>query len=532
MNYRYLCKLLGIVLIMMSLPMAFSLPWAFPIFGRAKAFESEGFYGLCGSMAIALSVSALLLFIGRHAQGRLLQRESMATVGLSWVLASILGALPFLLSGVMRDKDHRVTVVDALFESVSGLTCTGASILTDIENPDLLPRCILFWRSELHLLGGLGIMVLFVAVLGHGSAGKALMRSESVGPWREAASGRMQHAAWTFAGLFLALTAVVAIGLKLLGMDWFDSLGHAFGTIATGGFGLKNTSIEHYKDWRIELWIGIFLLISGLNYGLLYLSLIGQPLKLLRDTEFRAFAGIVVVSILLCALAMFRSQDYLDIASYNTLTEDQKSQMGDVGRFIVCLRHSFFQVASFITNTGFVSCDFDRWNDTSRGMLLVIAYIGSCAGSTSSSIKVIRYVLLFKLLKQQFTKSFRPNVVQTLRVGGETIDDPEVGRGVMTYFTLVLTVSLIAWLLLITIEPESTWTNSTAPTKSRIVDCASGVTACFNGVGPGLGVVGAMQNYAAFSAPSKIIYIVLMLMGRLEIYVFVVLLMPSFWRTR
>jgi trk system potassium uptake protein TrkH len=532
MNYRYLSKLLGIVLIMLSLPMALSLPWAFPAFGRAREFESEGFYGLCGSMAIALSVSSLLLFLGRKAQGRLLTREAMATVGLSWVCASLLGSLPFLLSGVKRDESHRMTVIDALFESVSGLTCTGASVLTDIENPELIPACILFWRSELHLLGGLGIMVLFVAVLGHGSAGKALMRSESVGPWREAASGRMQHAAWTFAGLFLTLTLVVALGLKLLGMDWYDSLAHAFGTIATGGFGLRNTSIEAYNDWRIELWIGVFLLLSGINYGLLYLSLIGQPRKLLQDVEFRAFAGIVIVSILLCAFAMFRSQDYLDIASYNTLSDDQKSQYSSIGRFVVCLRHSFFQVASVITNTGFVSCDFDRWNDTSRGMLLVLAYVGSCAGSTSSSIKVIRYVLLFKLLKQQFTRSFRPNIVQPLRVGGETIDDPEVGRGVMTYFTLALTVSLIAWLLLITIEPESTWTNSSAPTKSRIVDCASGVAACFNGVGPGLGVVGAMQNYAAFSAPSKVIFMLLMLMGRLEIYAFVVLMMPSFWRTR
>jgi trk system potassium uptake protein len=532
MNYRYLSKLLGIVLILLSLPMAFSLPWAFPVFGRAKAFESDGFFGLCGSMAIALAVSALLLYMGRHAQGRLLQREAIATVGLSWVLASLLGALPFLLSGTMRDAEHSVTIVDALFESVSGLTCTGASILTDVENRDLIPSCILFWRSELHLLGGLGIMVLFVAILGHGSAGKALMRSESVGPWRDAASGRMQHAAWTFAGLFLVLTATVAILLKILGMDWFDSLTHAFGTIATGGFGLKNSSVQYYNDWRIELVIGIFLLVSGLNYGLLYLSLIGQPKKLLQDVEFRVFAGIVIASILLCAIAMFQSEDYNKIHSFKSLPVAEQTAMSDAGKFIVCVRHSFFQVASYITNTGFVSCDFDLWNDTSRGILLVLAYVGSCSGSTSSSIKVIRYILLFKILKQQFTRSFRPNIVQPLRIGGETIEDPEVGRGVMTYFALVMTVSVIAWLLLITIEPESTWTNSTAPTKSRIVDCASGVAACFNGVGPGMGVVGAMQNYAAFSQPSKIIYTILMLMGRLEIYAFVVLLMPSFWRTR
>lgn len=532
MNYRYLCKLLGIVLIMVSLPMALSLPWAFPALGQAKEFEADGFFGLCGGMATGLAVSAVLLYLGRKSTGRLLTREAMATVGLSWVLASVIGSLPFLFSGVRRDAEHRLTVIDALFEAASGLTCAGASVLTDVENPDLVPRCILFWRSEMHLLGGLGIMVLFVAILGHGSTGKALMRSESVGPWREASSGRMQHAAWTFAGMFISLNIVVIFLLRLLGMNWFDSLAHAFGTIATGGFGLRNTSLQHFNDWRIELVIGFFLLVSGVNYALLHLALIGQPSKLFKDTEFRTYAGIVACGVVICALAMYRSHDYLDIASFSTLSEDQQASYTEVGKFLVCLRHAFFQFASFITNTGFVSCDYDRWNDTSRGLLLVTAYIGSCTGSTSCSIKVIRYVLLFKILKQQFTRSFRPQLVQPLRVGGETIDDPEVGRGVVTYFTLVLTVSVVAWLLLITIEPESTWANSNAPTKSRIVDCASGVAACFNGVGPGFGVVGPMQNYAAFSTPSKIICMILMLMGRLEIYVFAVLFMPSFWRTR
>ena len=362
MNKRLICRLLGFIALLIGGSMAFSLPWALPIFGETKAFEAAGFFGLLAAMAVCGAVGGSLMHLGRKAaRNHLFRREAIAVVGLSWLLATVLGTLPFWFSGTCsrRDADGRpvhMSVFDGLFESASGFSGTGATVLTDLEDPQLVPRAILFWRSQTHFLGGLGIMVLFVAILGLGSAGKTLMLTEMPGPSQESSHARTQRAAWNFAMIFIGLCVLVTVLLKLQGMTWFDALCHAFGTVATGGFGTYNASIEHFHHVGIEMTIAVFMLVACTNFSLLYYLVICKPGKLLRNIEFRVYLMIffgVTVSII---VALRVSGTFDNVAE--------------------AARYSVFQVASIMTNTGFGSNDFDKWDNFSRGALLLLMFIG------------------------------------------------------------------------------------------------------------------------------------------------------------
>ena len=271
--------------------MFLSLPWTWPALGGGAAFERVAFLGLIGSIAITAAVAALLLYWGRHATGHLYRKEAMATVGLSWILAAVLGALPFLLSDVQQDAGAPMSVADAIFESASGFSGTGATVITDLEDPNLVPRAILFWRSETHFLGGLGIMVLFVSILGQGSAGKALMMAEMPGPNLETGQSRVQHAAWVFTAIYLGLNVLLTVALLLQGMSFFDAVCHSFGTIATGGFSTYNDSVAHFHSVSIEMTIALFMVLACTNFALLYMLLIGNPKALVKDVEFRVYIG-------------------------------------------------------------------------------------------------------------------------------------------------------------------------------------------------------------------------------------------------
>ena len=231
MNYRLLAKYLGTVALLLGGAMGLSLPWALPARGGSGHFETAAFLALAATICLAIGLGFVLTRLGGRAAGQLYRKEAMATVGLSWIMATVLGALPFLLSQTERGRDQRMSVADAVFESASGFTGTGATVITDLEDPALVPRAILFWRSETHFLGGLGIMVLFVAILGQGSAGKALMLAEMPGPSHVTAGTRIQHAAWIFTFIYLSLNAVLTLLLRFQGMDWFDALCHSFDAV-------------------------------------------------------------------------------------------------------------------------------------------------------------------------------------------------------------------------------------------------------------------------------------------------------------
>lgn len=517
--------------------MSFSLPFAIPALANrthlepAQTFETRGAIALLQSMAICMIVGGLLRWIGRrHRGGPLYQKEAMAIVGLSWVLATVLGALPYFLSGTCSREDHPVTFVEAMFESQSGFSTTGATILTDLESPEMVPHCILFWRSWTHFLGGLGIVVLFVAILGQGSAGKAMMRAEMPGPTKEGSMPRMQHTALVFAAIYVGLNGILTLIYKLEGMTMFDALCHAFGTMATGGFSTYNASLGHFDSATIENTTVVFMILAGTNFTLLYLTLLGGPRRLFRDVEFRTYIGIIVVVTLGVIFFGMRQPD------------EGFDSLADATRF------GLFQVVSILTTTGYGTADFDGWNNFGRGILLLLMFVGGCAGSTGGGIKVIRHILFYKILRLEIEKAHRPRVVRFIRIGGAAIDDPNLPHSIVVYFSMILAIFVFSWLLLITFEPNSTWGVNDSDIAARtittengetfqhnmadeeLLDSASAVAATLNNIGPGLGVVGPTQNYAAFSQGAKLLFVWLMMLGRVEVFSVLVLFFPTFWR--
>jgi len=525
MNLRLVSRLLGTVSWLIGLMMAFSLPSAWPAFGGQSHFESAGFRALALSIAVCGLTGLWLRWLGRSAPEALYRKEAMAIVGLSWVLATVLGAFPYYLGDVVfcsdAGRDVPMGIAECLFESQSGFSTTGATVLTDIENPNWVPRCMLFWRSSTHFLGGLGIIVLFVAVLGQGSAGKALMRAEMPGPQKEGSQERMQHTAWTFAAIYCCLTILLSVVLKLEGMTWFDAICHAFGTMATGGFSTLNASLGGFGSPAIEYTVIVFMILAGTNFTLLYFALLGHPTRLLKDPEWRTYAGIIVVATLLVLLSGFGASG---------LVSDNAMQ--GARPYETAFRDGLFQVVSVLTTTGFGTADFDSWNNFSRGLLIVLMFVGGCAGSTGGGMKVIRHILFVKILRREIEHSFHPSVVRHIRLGEDSITDPELPHNILVYFGLIALIFGVSWLTLVGIEPNTTWTDAGFPLSNKLVDSASAVTATLHNIGPGLGIVGATQNYAAFSAPAKLLFMFLMMLGRLELFAILVLFAPSFWRSR
>jgi trk system potassium uptake protein TrkH len=620
MNFRLVSRLLSIVSALIGVTMVFSLPWAIGGFGHRTGeeiefwhFESRGFFALLGSMVVCGIVSGVLYYFGRHASGRLFRKEAMAVVGLSWLLATALGALPYELSSTYRcsgvrlmstnerpqvydfntwkwkswrempelsdehysviralneagapglsemeliettarpeavllleevrelstawrdvvreprrgvDESQRagryrirwvkMDLADALFESQSGFSTTGATVIADLEDPLLVPHCILFWRSSSHFLGGLGIIVLFVSILGQGSAGKALMRAEMPGPSKEGSTPRMQHTAWLFAGIYTAANLVLTLILWAVGMSLFDAICHAFGTMATGGFSTFNASLGHFYDVDpvrgsiIEYVVILFMLIAGMNFTLLYLFIIRQPHRMWSDVEWRTYMAVIFgVTALLIA--------------FGTLYEDfQNSEQA--------FREGLFQVVSVMTTTGFGTADFDRWNSFARGVLFLLMFVGGCAGSTGGGMKVIRHILFLKILRLEIEQAYRPRVVRPLTLGGQVVEDKDLRKTILVYFGLVIVIFMASWITVVTIEPDSTWGETI---EHKLIDSASGVAATLNNIGPGLGTVGATQNYTYFSPSVKLLFTLLMMLGRLELFTILVLFSPRFWR--
>jgi len=518
MNKPYICRLLGIITLLIGGSMGMSLPWTMPLFGQVTCFDARGFVALLGSMAVCGGLGGLLMYLGRKTGGqRLFRKEAIAVVGLGWLMATAVGALPYWFSGTCRGvggggEAIRMDLFDGIFESASGFSGTGATVLTNVEDPDLVPRAILFWRSETHFLGGLGIMVLFIAILGAGSAGKALMLAEMPGPKYTSAQERTRKAAWTFAGIFGVLTMVLSALLVLQGVSLFDALCHAFGTIATGGFSTYNSSIEHFQSVGVEMTITLFMAIACTNFTLLYFLVLWKPAKLFGDIEFRVYVIVMTVVSATVIIALWAGGDYTTIGA--------------------SVRYGLFQTVSIMTNTGFGTADFNQWNSLSRAVLLLLMFVGGCAGSTSCSVKVIRYILFFKILRLELEHVFHPTVVRPVRLGGKPLENPDIRKDVVLYFGVILVIFVVGWIALVAVEPDSTWVEAGIPPANKLMDCASAVAATLNGVGPGLGIVGESENYAHFHAASKFVLTWLMLLGRLEVFTILVLFVPHFWRAQ
>ena len=413
-------------------------------------------------------------------------REGFAAVGLSWILMSLLGALPFVISG---DIPH---YVDALFETVSGFTTTGSSLLTDIEG---MSRGCMFWRMFTHWIGGMGVLVFIMAVLPmSGEHSMHIMRAEVPGPVVGKLVPRVRKTAAILYLIYMGLTVIETLFLLGGGMSFFEALLHAFATAGTGGFSTRGASIAAFNSLYIEIVISVFMLLFAVNFNLYFLLLLGRVRDVLKNQELRCFACIVAFSMLSIAWNI----------------------SGQYSGFAEALRYSSFTVASLVSSTGFGTADFTQWPQYSQWLLVIIMFIGACAGSTGGGLKLSRVMLLIRAAFADLRHMIWPRRVNRVQMEGQRVEAAGI-RAVFSYFALYMLMLLLGTLL-ISFDGFDTATNFTA------------ALTCLSNMGPGLGLIGPNGNFSIFSDFSKLLMSLLMLIGRLEIYPVLVLFFPSVWR--
>ena len=484
MNYRMIGRIIGQIL---GLEALFLLP---PLVICLADGDEPAVLGFTLSILISSAVYLLLRWLCRNAESGFRAKEGLVCVSLAWMAMSFLGCLPFVLSGAIPD------LVDALFETVSGFTTTGASILPAVEG---LPRGILFWRSFTHWVGGMGVLVFLLAVVPVSGAGGGftmhLLRAESPGPNVGKLVPRIKQTAKLLYLIYVALTALNLLFLLFGGMPLFDAVCTAFGTAGTGGFGIRNDSLASYSPYLQNV-TTVFMLLFGVNFSCYYLLLMRQFRDVFRDEELRIYLAVVAGSILL-------------------ITWDLRGVYATVGE---TLRHAAFQVGSIISTTGFATTDFDLWPSFSKAILMILMITGACAGSTAGGLKLARALLLFKTLRRNARQVLHPNRVQVVRNNGQAVPE-KVLEHANAYFAAYIIIILLSFLL-ISLDEFSLTTNFTA------------VLACFNNIGPGFDGVGPTCSFAAYSGLSKLVLILDMLAGRLEIFPILALFSRGSWTYR
>lgn len=478
MNYAIVFRLLSYILLcesaLLMLPAATSA-----IYGEWSVL---GAFLITAALCV---VFGMLLRLAKPTSKVFYMREGFATTALSWIVISIMGAVPFVLTGCIPDP------IDALFETVSGFATTGASILPAVEG---LPRGILLWRSFTHWIGGMGVLVFLLTLLPlTGGSHVNLMKAESPGPQVDKLVPKVQSTAKLLYGIYLALTLAQLVFLMAGGMPLFDSLLTAFGTAGTGGFGFKNDSFAQFSPY-IQWVVTIFMILFGVNFNFYFLLLLRRFRRAVSSEEVRAYLGIILVSI-------------------GIITLNIRSMYSGLGE---ALRHAAFQVGSIITTTGFSSCDFDLWPTLSKQLLVLLMFVGACAGSTGGGMKVSRILIFRKTVGKELKQAMHPQVVAPVRMDGKLLSHETI-RTTNVYLCAYLFI-LVASIMLISLDGFDMVTSFTA------------VAATLNNIGPGLSQVGPMMNFAGFSNPAKLVLIFDMLAGRLELFPMLVLFLPSAWR--
>jgi trk system potassium uptake protein len=511
-NKRAVGWLLGRVILLLA---GFQLV---PALVAAGYREERAFEGCLASALTCAFLGGVLVFLFRGSsttkEGRpdYFRREGLAAVGLAWLAAAVLGALPFLFSGTMD------SFADAFFEASSGFTTTGSTILRAAEI-DALPRGISFWRAFSHWLGGIGIIIVFVLLFPAG--GRSLFRSEVSGISREAARARVRDSAFGLLRIYVFLTAAHVGLMYAVYPDLFDCVIHAFSSLATGGFSNHGASAAFFNSWKVELVLMVFMFLAGVNfdhYDTVQRQGFGAGWRSLRrSSEARAYFGIVFGSSLLIAFFLW---------FWGGSNGASDSALPDYSRLSLCLRDAFFSVTSLQTCTGYATANFDLWPDVCRLMLVVLTAVGACAGSTGGGLKVVRLVILWKATWQSISRFARPRAIQPVRVDGISIEDGTV-LGVTAYVGLWLLAVVLSTLIIVVLGFESPHGFQ----DQHILSALTGVIASLSNCGPGLAAVGPYEDYGSLPAVSKLLLGFLMLLGRLEFAAMVVLFMPRFWRS-
>ncbi len=453
----------------------------------AVIYKEDTVFPFLISAGISAALGAALMLIFRKRNDVIYAREGFAIVALSWVALSAAGALPFFISREIP------SYVDAFFETVSGFTTTGASILVNVE---ALSHGMLFWRSFTHWIGGMGVLVFIMAIIPSVSDRSIhIMRAEVPGPIVGKIVPKAKDSARVLYLIYIALTAVMVVFLVLGDMDLFESLVHAFGTAGTGGFSSNADSIAGYSPYT-QWVITVFMILFGLNFNLYYLLLVRKFKPVLKNTELWVYLGIVVASICVISLNIY-------------------SIYGNIGETI---RTSSFQVATIISTTGYATADFNLWPGLSKAILLILMFFGSCAGSTAGGLKISRVIILIKMIRNEMRHLLSPKRVNTVKMDGKQVD-ASVIKNAGNYFVLYI-FCFGAIFLLLSFEPFSMETNFSA------------TAACFNNVGPGFDAVGPTSNFSEYSSFSKILLSFAMLLGRLELFPMILLFSRSLWRKK
>ena len=482
MNYKLVFHILGLIL---RVEAALMLPAM--VIGFASG-SGDGFAFLYSAI-ITLAVGQLLSLLPAK-NSKMQARDGFAAVALCWIVLSLFGALPYTFSGVLPNY------VDAVFETVSGFTTTGATVFTFIEGQ---PMGVLFWRAQTQWMGGMGVLVLALALvpkLGEGSV--YLMRAESPGPIKSKLTPRVNDTAKILYSIYIGLTVAEAICLRLAGMPWYDSVIHAFTSISTGGFSVKNASVAAYGSLWIEWIIIIFMFLSGINFALLYYALLRNFRAVFESEELRSYTILTVGASALIVVNLVLHAGWA--ADIRTVTD------------------SVFQVVTLMTTTGYMTYDYVLWPTFSQVVLILVMFAGGCAGSTAGGIKQIRIVLLFKNLRREVQRILHPRVVTTLKSDGDRVDEP-ILSGISLFFFAYIII-LLAGTLVVAWDDVGFTAAFTASLT------------CISNVGPAFDILGPTSNFFSLSNGSKIFLSASMLLGRLEIMPLLLLLFPGLWKKR
>lgn len=479
MNYKMVLYTMGRVVLLeaafLVLPMAVSL-----LYGERCAVS----FGL--TILVALTVGFLLTFLCRGSHGTSSIKDGFMIVALTWIMLSAIGALPFVFSREIP------SYVDAFFETVSGFTTTGATILTDVE---ALSRGMIFWRSFTHWIGGMGILVFVVMLMKTTDRSINILKAEMPGPTVDKLAPKSRDTARILYLLYISLTVLETVLLLLGGMGLFDSVVHSLSTAGTGGFGAYNASAANFSPY-IQWVLTVFMLLFGVNFNLYYLLLLGRVRDIFRNTEFKVYLGIIAAAVTIITV------DILPL--YQS--------------FSTSLRQASFQVAAIMSTTGFVTADFTVWSPLSKTLLLLLMFLGGCAGSTAGGLKLSRIIILCKMARRELRRTLRPRVVDVIKMDGHRLEE-QTAHSVAVYFALYM-LCIGALLVALSFSPFDMETNLFSSVS------------CFNNVGPAFGMAGPVGNYSLYQPVLKLLLCVGMLLGRLEIYPMLLLFVPAAWRRK
>lgn len=488
MNFGLVSRLLSVVMVIIAL--AFALCLGVSIFLDNEKDQGLTIAAFGASLATALLAAGMLYWVGRKAPQRFYRREALSVIGLGWILSSLLGSIPFLVI------TPYIGISGAVFESVSGITTTGASVLSDLES---LPYSLLFWRSLSQWIGGMGVVVFFVAILGFlGAGAKLLYANEASGSTFDFEESRVQSAILRLIYVYLGLSVCCAIAYRIAGMNWFDAICHMFTTVATGGFSTRTESIAAFQNPAVEIIGIVFMILGAISFPLILAMLNGRFRRIQQNTEFKTFFLILSISAAV-------------VATIIVIDGTDKSVPH-------AIRSSIFQTVSIMTTTGFATEDFAKWSALPQSLLLVLMIIGGCSGSTAGGIKINRLVVALRLCVVTIERSFRSRVVRQIRINNRVLNDQATHE-------IAMYVILTGAIFLISVQVVSLF-----ETFFEMDSNLSAVHACFFNVGPGFAEVGPTETYAPFHPRTKLYLSFLMILGRLELYAILALFAPSMWK--